>query len=249
MAEFKMKIAGKTAQITTLYESTRDYCRGYRTEDLPDFSITVTRADLTFEQEQYDEEARQEGFRFRKFTDPFLERAAIQRKFAEYLLDHGTLMFHGSAIAVDGDGYLFTARSGTGKSTHTQLWRERFGNRAVMVNDDKPFLQITEKEIFLCGSPWSGKHGLDTNITVPLKGICILHRGPENRIEQISPADALPRLIHESYCPLDPAKYPRFLELIQSLSMHTPLFRMECTRDSQAAEVAHNAMKPRRPAF
>lgn len=203
---FRMKIAGQVGQICPLFGSTAQFFRAYLAEDTPDFSMTVSPEDLLFEQAELDEEARTEGFRRRQFTDPFLERAAIQRAFAEHLFDRDTLLVHGSTVAVDGIAYLFTARSGTGKSTHTKLWRETFGDRAVMVNDDKPFLQLREQMVYACGSPWSGKHGLDSNVILPLGGICILHRGSENRIHPIVPSQALPMLLHQSYHPLSPEK-------------------------------------------
>ena len=246
MAEFKIKIAEQTGAVRSMFESTREYCRPYLTGDSADFSITVTREDLAFEQEQLDAEARAEGFRPRSFTEPFLERAAIQRKFAEHLFDFGTLLFHGSAVAVNGEGYLFTARSGTGKSTHTRLWREVFGERAVMINDDKPFLRITDAGVLVCGSPWSGKHGLDTNSTVPLKGICILERGAENRIRKTGPEAALPMLRHESYLPLSPDRQPEFLQLVDTLAENVPLWHMECNKAPEAALVSYHAMSGKR---
>lgn len=153
MAEFSMEIAGKTARICSLFDSTPHYFRPYLTENTPDFSICVTEEALRFEQAELDREAREEGFRLRVFTDPFLERAAIQRAFAEYLFDRDILLVHGSTIAVDEKAYLFAARSGTGKSTHTRLWREAFGQRAVMINDDKPFLQLAATGVTAYGSP------------------------------------------------------------------------------------------------
>ena len=240
--QFNMKIAGQTAAVQALFDSTPQYCRAYLTEESPDFSVTVCPQDLRFEQAQLDEEARQEGFRLRVFTDPFLERAAIQRAFAEHLFPRGTLLLHGSAIAVDGKGYLFTAPSGTGKSTHTRLWRETFGTRSAMINDDKPFVTFAEDAVFICGSPWSGKHGLDSNISVPLQGICILARGPENSIHPIPPAHALPMLQKQAYCPLAPEKYSIFLRMVERLAEVVPLWHMICNQDPQAALVAHNAM-------
>ena len=242
MAEFKIKIAGHTAAVRSLFESTRDYCGRYLSEDEPGVTLTVSPDDLIFEQAQYDQEALEEGFRRRKFTDPFLERTAIQRKLAEFLFDQGILMTHGSAIAVDGRGYLFTARSGTGKSTHTRLWREVFGDRAIAINDDKPFLDLSGKTILACGAPWSGKHGLDTNITVPLAGICILERGSEDKIFRVKTEEALPMLLHQSYRPLSPDREDTFRQLVETLATKTPLWRMECTRDPGAARVAFDAM-------
>lgn len=127
MAEFKIEIAGHTAAVCSLFDSSRDYCRDYLTDKDAQISIRVTREDLSFEQSDLDREAAEEGFRRRVFTDPFLDRAAIQRKMADFLIHKDVLMLHGSAIALDGRGYLFMARSGTGKSTHTRLWREVFG--------------------------------------------------------------------------------------------------------------------------
>lgn len=242
MAEFCMKIAGRTAKVQSLFDSTRDYCKNYLTQDVPDFSVTVSKEDLTLEQRLLDEEADEEGLRRRVFTDPFLERTAIQRKIAEQLLKHNVLLIHGSAIAVDGKGYLFTAKTGTGKSTHTRLWRQVFPH-AVIVNDDKPFLQFTEKGIFLCGAPWSGKHGLDTNITVPLQGICILERGSENKIVPACPNEVSDFLIHQCQAPLAEKKRSDFDNLTKFL-LRAPLWRMECTISPEAAMLAHNTMKP-----
>ena len=242
MAQFTMKIAGHAALVSPLFDSTKDYCRQYWTEDAPEFSITVTREDLEFEQDFLLREALEEGIRVRKFTDPFLDRAAIQRQFAEHLFDRDTLLLHGSTVAVDGKAYLFTAKCGTGKSTHTRLWRQVFGDRAVMVNDDKPFLRITEAGVLACGAPWSGKHGLDSNITVPLQGICVLERGPENRIRRAAPEEVRDMLQKQGYCPLSPEKHTRYLSLIDKLMQTVPLWKMECTKEEAAARIAHAAM-------
>ena len=242
MAEFLMKIAGHTARVISLFESTPQYFKDYLTEDPPEFSIQVKREDIAFEQADLLEEAHRDGFKPRVFTDPFLERAAIQRAFAEFLFDFGILLFHGSAVAVDGDGYLFTAHSGTGKSTHTRLWTQVFEERVVIVNDDKPFLELTETGVLLHGSPWSGKHGLDTNICVPLKGLCILERGAENKICPASAQEFLGMLQKQAYCPLKEEKEAQFLSLTYRLAGLVPLWKLSCTKDREAAQVAYEAM-------
>ena len=172
-----------------------------------------------------------------------VERSAIQRAFAEHLFGKNTLLVHGSTVAVDGRAYLFMAKSGTGKSTHTRLWRQVFGERAVMINDDKPFLQLTDTGAVAFGSPWSGKHGLDSNISAPLAGICILERGQENAIAPITPANALEMLKKQTYLPLDEKKYPQFQALTETLARSTPLWHMYCNKDPQAAQVAFHAMR------
>ena len=243
MAEFSMKIAGHTARVSSFFESTPQYFRSYLSGDSPEFSIHVTRESIAFEQADLLEEAHRDGFKPRVFTDPFLERAAIQRAFAEYLFDHSILLFHGSAIAVDGMGYLFTAHSGTGKSTHTRLWQQTFGDRAVMVNDDKPFLELRENGVWLHGSPWSGKHGLDNNICVPLQGLCILERGKENHIAPIAAQEALPMLQKQAYRPLAAEKESTFLQLTGQLSRSASLWKMACNKEREAPQIAYNAMR------
>ena len=239
MDSFKMKVAGAVAEIHPQFGSTLEYFRAYLTEDAPDFTVLVTPEDREFEQADALREALEEGMKPRTFTEPFLERAAIQRKFAEFLLDRDTLLFHGSTVAVDGFAYLFTAKCGTGKSTHTRLWRQVFPE-AKMVNDDKPFLELTGSGVMAHGSPWSGKHGLSTNISVPLKGICILRRGPENKIIPMAPGDAMEMLLAQGYCP--PGREEKYRELTEKLADSVAIWSMECTKDPAAAETAHRAM-------
>lgn len=246
MAEFCIEIAGQTAAVRSLFDSTRDYCGRYLSEKTPDIFLTVSREELEPEQARLRQEALEEGLRFRNFPDPFLERSVIQRKLAEALLDRDILLLHGSTVAVDGEAYLFTARCGTGKSTHTRLWRQVFDDRAVMVNDDKPFLRFTEDGVLACGAPWSGKHGLDSNITVPLKGICILTRGCENRIWPIAPDDAMAMLCKQAEQSEDPEKQSLCQALVLRLSGTVPLWQMECTKEPQAALTAYEAMSGRK---
>lgn len=242
MSEFCIQIAGRVARVSSLYESTRDYCARYLTEDALDFQITVTREDLAYEQAFAFQEAKEEGLRPRVFTDPFLERAAIQRQMAEALLRYDTLLLHGSAVAVDGEGFLFTAKCGTGKSTHTRLWMQVFGQRAMMVNDDKPFIRIASDGIWICGAPWSGKHGLDTNITVPLKGICLLERSAENQIQPTSGEKMLPWLLHEGCVPRNSGDLPKYEGLVKILSEQVPLWDLRCNKEPEAAVLSHAAM-------
>ena len=204
--------------------------------------MTTSPKDIIFEREKSIREAELEGIIVREFSDTYLETIAVLRKVTEGLFGFDTLLFHGSVVAVDGQAYLFTAKSGTGKSTHTRFWRETFGDRAVMVNDDKPFLRITEDGVLAYGSPWNGKHKLGNNICVPLKAICILERGEENQIQAISGQEASMMLFQQSNRPMDPRKMPIYMDLIDQLSKKTEFYRMQCNLDPNAAQVAFDAM-------
>ncbi|MGN0183255.1 MAG: hypothetical protein ACI4DP_12745 [Candidatus Ornithomonoglobus sp.] len=178
----------------------------------------------------------------RNYSDSYLETLAVYRKIADKLLDYDTILFHGSVIAVDGIGYLFTAKSGTGKSTHTRLWREMLGARAVMINDDKPLINISEHGAIVYGTPWDGKHRLSTNIGVPLKAVCILERAAENHINGITKADAYNMLVQQVNRPPVPQKLIKTLQLIDRLSENVKLYRLGCNMSPQAAEFAYSAM-------
>ena len=242
MEAFTMEIAGAVFRVQPMFQSTVEYCRPYLTNKKSEFQVEVTPEDLVYEQEMLEREAVEEGLKIRKFKEPFLERATIQRKVADYLVTRDTLMLHGSTVAVDGFAYLFTAPCGTGKSTHTRLWREVFGDRAVMVNDDKPFLRFTAGQVLAYGSPWSGKHGLATNICVPLGGICLLHRGQENEIHPIAPQAMMEMLLHQAHLPDNADLAEKAGALVERLADRVLLWEMSCTKEHEAARVAYGAM-------
>ena len=241
MPQFNLKIAGRVGAVNGLFGSTPIFLEKYATEESADFSLTVTPEDLQYEQKMRNLEAGAEGLRPRVSKDPFLERLAILRKFAICLMDYDTLLVHGSAVAVDGVGYIFTAPCGTGKSTHTRLWRQVFGERAVMINDDKPFVRIQSEGVTVCGSPWSGKHGLDINMEVPLGGICLLERGAENRIRPILPEE-ISELCGNLRWFMEQSQVSVFNSLAEVLFQRVPLWHMTCNMEPTAAAVAYAAM-------
>ena len=241
MPNLNLKIAGQVGAVECRFDSTPYYLARYATADEPDFSLSVTPEDLERERQFRDAEALAEGMKLRKVTEPFLERLAIQRKFAEELMHRGFLMVHGSAVAVDGVGYIFTARCGTGKSTHTRLWREVFAERAVMINDDKPFIRIAPEGVTVCGAPWSGKHGLDTNTEVPLGGVCLLERGRENRIRPLL-TEEIPELTKNLRWFMEPGRVSQFDSLAGELTRRVKLWNMNCNMDPGAAVLSHGAM-------
>jgi hypothetical protein len=233
---------GLIVKATVLYPATKDYLADYLCDGQPDISVAITPEDIAFERAKSMREAEVEGIPYVDHSDAYLETIALQRKLTEALFERDTLLFHGSVVAVDGQAYLFTAKSGTGKSTHTRLWRQVLGERAVMVNDDKPYLRFTPEGILACGSPWMGKHGLGQNISVPLKAICILERGAENRIRRIEPQEAVSMLFQQSQRPQRTQLLPKYMELIDKLATGVELYRMACNMDPQAAWMAYAAM-------
>lgn len=243
---FTIQLAEKRIHIRPLYAMIKEYCKDYivadDTEDAMCFHIATTQSDIDFEREKSVREDAKEGIPIRQFSNAYLETLAVYRKIADYLLSCDTLLFHGSVIAVDGAGYLFTAKSGTGKSTHTRLWREYFGERAVMVNDDKPLLRITDSGVTAYGTPWDGKHRLSTNIAVPLKGICILTRDTKNHIEPAEPHAVYPLIVQQTNRSLSADGMKQTLSLIDRMLNVVPVYRLGCNMDIGAARVAYEGM-------
>ncbi len=243
MPKFTVALAGVIIEISALYESTMQFCKDYICDGQEAFSVEVSPFDIAFEREKSAREDALEGIPVRHFSDEYLETLAVYRKIAERMPDYDTFLFHGSVVAVDGEGYLFTAKSGTGKSTHAAFWRQEFGARAIMVNDDKPLLQVRDGIVRAYGTPWDGKHRLSTNTCVPLKGICILERGAENHIEPISARQALPMLLQQSYRPGTPEGTAKLLALLDRLTIAVPFYRLHCNLDPSAARIAYDGMK------
>ncbi|NLA77528.1 MAG: hypothetical protein GX851_06860 [Clostridiales bacterium] len=160
------------------------------------------------------------------------------------MLDFGGFMLHASAVALDGESaYLFSARSGTGKSTHTHLWLDYFGSdRAKIINDDKPILRLIDGKFYAFGSPWSGKTDENMNAKIPLRAIAFLERAQINSIEKISPVAALPLVLNQTVRPLDEERMTRLLALLDRLLTDVPVYRLKCDMSHQAVETAYNTM-------
>lgn len=242
------KIADTVITIHSLHEDVQNLCSQYRARGVPELEVTITPENIRFEQAKSAHENLQDGRPVIVYPDAYLESLAVYRQICNFMINRNTLLFHGSAIAVDGEAYLFTAASGTGKSTHTRLWRQLFGSRAVMVNDDKPLLKISEQGVLVCGTPWNGKqHSLGTNTIVPLKAICILERGENNEIRRLSVKEALPMLLQQSYRGAGPQSYLKLMNMLDMLSATTALYRLRCNMDPEAARVSYNGMSGKEP--
>lgn len=161
--------------------------------------------------------------------------------FAKLLLHFDGFQLHSSAVMLEGKAYLFSAPSGTGKSTHTEKWCRLFGAR--LLNDDKPVLRCQEGEWIAYGTPWSGKHDLSVPAGVPLGGIAFLQRGQGNRICRLSPQEAVPLLISQALRYLTAEQMTLQLTLLDKLLQQIPVWRLECRNDDEAAYVSWENMR------
>jgi hypothetical protein len=244
MTSFKMKLCGKNVLASVFYESTVAFCSDYLSDfETPDVVIELSPIDIATEQRKFDRERELEGLSPYAAPKEELETLALYRKIADRFINFNIILFHGSCISVDGEAYLFTAKSGTGKSTHTRLWRELFGARALMVNDDKPLIEINDGNITVYGTPWNGKHRLGNNVSMPLKAICILDRAENNTIKEVIPLTEFPKILSQTYRTDDAEFMKKTLSLLDSMLKSVKVYRLGCNMDISAAEISYNGMK------
>ena len=163
--------------------------------------------------------------------------------FYRQLLKFDGLLLHASAAVVDGRAYLFSAPCGTGKSTHTALWRSTFGaDRVQILNDDKPALRLEEGVWYAYGTPWSGKTDQNVNLRVPLAGIAVLRRGEENSIVPFGGSKAVFALLEQTARPRDGRSRAKLLELLDALLKGVPVWQLTCNMKPEAAELAYAVM-------
>jgi hypothetical protein len=175
--------------------------------------------------------------------DDLCEYLASGRVFYRHLLDFDGIMLHASAVAVDGKAYLFSADSGTGKSTHVGLWRRLLGDERVrIINDDKPALRLENGTWYVYGTPWSGKYGLNHNLRCPLAGICFLERAPGNKIEPYTKSDLVFRFLKQTSRSKKAKIQEKTLSLIGNLLEKVPVWRLECNMELEAAVLSYSAM-------
>lgn len=162
--------------------------------------------------------------------------------FCRSMIGHGRFFLHASAVVHDGAAYLFSGPSGTGKSTHTALWRELYPGSYIL-NDDKPVLWPGKAGITVWGTPFSGKSDLQVNQGVPLKGICFLTQGKENLIQRMPEDQALVSLLQNTWRPRDHRGMTLLLDMIEQVLTGSNLFLMQATAAPEAARLSYRVMK------
>ena len=242
------RFADVNVGIIAVHSAVYSLCAGYAVDEPEDFMIEMCRQDIDDERSFAEVQIHKHPDHTHPdhacsgYSDDYLETLAVLRKMAEKMPEYDTFLFHASVIAVDGKAYVFAAPSGQGKSTHARLWREMLGERAVMVNDDKPLLKVHEDgSVMAYGTPWDGKHHLSRRITVPVKAVCVLEQSLENQIRQVSKAEALPVLLQQTYRPADPGTMEKTLTLLDRMNIR--FYRLNCNMEPGAARLSYHTMK------
>ena len=208
-----------------------DRCKGYICNEKIGADIII-RTEL-YRTERYDAQISQS-------TIAYME-AAYQ--FYLGLLAHNGFYLHASAIVKDGRAYLFSGPSGIGKSTHTRLWQQLFGEDARVINDDKPALRYVDGRWYAYGTPWCGKDGININEKAPLAGVCFLKRGEENKIRRMTKFEAMQRILGQTIYKLK--NEDQLDKLIKSLELFLndiPVYELENLPEISAAQLSYETM-------
>ena len=230
----KFVIAGLKTEYNVRGELLRERSKSYKA----DFDDSETEIKLNI---------KEDFIKMKKEEIPYLsldehEYMWTCEAFYNELLRHNGMMLHSSCVEKDGFAYLFSARSGTGKSTHTHLWLKNLKGTRI-INDDKPALIYDNGKWYACGTPFSGKTDENIDVKIPVRAITFLHRSEENTVKKIPPFQAVSLLIEQTIKPADRSLAENMLELADLLLREVPVFSLGCNLQDDAAVVAYNEIE------
>ena len=177
--------------------------------------------------------------------DPSLFRFGLWIAFNVRAVERGVVAIHSSVLTYREAAILCLGESGTGKSTHTRLWRENIEG-AGLLNDDSPFVRVVDGVARVYGSPWSGKTPCYRNLDYPIQGFLRLSQAPENKIKHLS--------VLQAYGALQPSCPPSFLHderlfdatnrLLSQLLSRVTVCHLACLPNVEAVELARKTLYP-----
>lgn len=229
---FKCRIADLTIEIHNVYPYVYEKCKDYLCRDEQNSDMVVSVTDEEIEQEGAGADVRKE----------ILEYLAIYRKICERLAAFDGFLIHGVALDVCGEGYIFCAPSGTGKTTHMGYWAELLGSNMTVVNGDKPIIRIFDGVPVVYGTPWCGKEGLNKNTSVALRNLCFIHRSEQNSTKEIDTDRAFAQLMSQIQLPDTPTEMITLMEMVDTFLSSCKKYDIFCNMSIDAASVAYNTI-------
>jgi hypothetical protein len=172
----------------------------------------------------------------------FVVNNALMMMYTFVTSDKLTALFHSSVVSHQGKAYMFLGKSGTGKSTHSQLWL-KYIDGTELVNDDNPVVCIIDGEARVYGSPWSGKTPCYRNVDYPIGGIVKLKQAPANSIRRMGTVEAYVALAMS----ISGMRWKKWMgdgihETENQLTASVPVWRLSCLPDQNAAELCHSTI-------
>lgn len=155
---------------------------------------------------------------------------------------HDTLLMHSSVCVKDGKAFLFQGKSGTGKSTHCELWLKYIAG-TERINDDNPVVRVLNDETWVFGSPWSGKTPIYKNVGYPVGGFLRLHQAPYNKIRKMAKLEGFASILSSCSTMIwDKASYDSICTTVSKAATATGCYDMHCLPDKDAAVLSCTTM-------
>jgi|GEM_PF-534849 len=182
---------------------------------------------------------------YKGLTFDELESSDTCSAFSNALLEYEGVCFHASAIVFENTALLFSAPSGTGKSTHTRLWQQCFGKAAVqIINDDRPAIRRIDGRFRAYGTPWSGSSPLNINTSAPLGAIVFLKQGTKNTIRKLSNREALKWLLYQAQYPKqNREKVEKLMDLLEDMLMKIAFYELTCNVSDEAVHTVYQQLR------
>lgn len=160
------------------------------------------------------------------------------------LLQYKGCLLHSSAVVIDNECYLFSATSGTGKSTHTNLWIKYLSDKKpYILNDDKPAIRIIDNEIWAYGTPFSGKYDINKNKKAKVKSICFIQQSKTNTVEKMENDEAIKLFMEQILVETDKESMIRLLEIVDIIIRQVPVYKLKCNISEEAVRLSYETMK------
>lgn len=230
---FAVRLADLSVKISCRYEYTVKMCEKYTVPDSGVYDIESSATEAEIETEI----SLVPGVR-----PEHAEFLCVYRNIARRLPGFSRAVFHGAAISYKDKGYIFTAPSGTGKSTHIKLWRRMIGDQVKIVNGDKPIVAAQGGAVTVYGTPWAGKENWQRNTGAAVGAVCVLCRGEKNSIEPVKPEDCISEFMHQIYLPDTPDALSNTLGVLGEIIKSVPVYRLYCDISEQAVKTSFEAL-------
>ncbi len=162
--------------------------------------------------------------------------------FLEIAQLNGLLPLHSSAIVYKNEAILFSAPSGTGKSTHARLWKERFNDEVDWINDDKPLLKLENEKVFVYGAPFSGHYRANMNQKYPLKAIIFLQQGATNDVRKLDEKEALQKIMTNILRPKEEIVWDQSLSIINDIIKNISIYSLDATMNQEAVDAVYHTL-------
>ena len=229
------KFADLIIELNNEYDYLSKQCAEYEylSDASVDLKVSVTEEEIQREREHSLEINCSQGY---------LESICAYRKLALQLPAYDGLLLHGSVIDCENRGVMFMAHSGVGKTTHTMLWKQVYGDKMRIINGDKPIIRFFDGIPYAYGTPWAGKEDYQCNDRVKLTDLCFIERSEENQVISLKPEECLDAVMQQLLMPADPLLAIQTLQLLDRLLSFCRVWIIRCNISQEAAILAHDTI-------